>query len=129
MGQDGFDCWGLARSTQKHLFGRDLPLLACGADPAAVDRDNIRDVIRALEDTRLRHGWGEVGEPENGDVAMLSHRKYPSHMGTYLTVDRGGILHVTREGGVRFEPIALLRLAGWVRITFFRPHGVEVEDK
>lgn len=121
QGPGAFDCWGLARATQRELFGRDLPLLACEADPSKIARDNIRDVMRALDNVELRSGWAEVQTPTHGDIAMLSHRKYPSHMGTYLDVDRGGILHVTHEGGVRFEPIPLLRLQGWHRISYFRP--------
>lgn len=123
QGPCAYDCWGLARSTQRELFGRDLPLLACAAGPSQVNRDNIRDVIRAMDSVELRGEWVRADRPQHGDIAMISHRKYPSHMGTFLRLDGGGILHVTREGGVRFEPITLLRLGGWARISFFRPHA------
>lgn len=121
QGPDAFDCWGLARVTQRTLFNRDLPIVACAADAHTVDRDDLRAVMRAMESADLRAGWVQASEPQHGDIVLLSSRKYPSHIGTYLGIDRGGIHHVTREGDVRFDPLALMKVMGWVRFEFFRP--------
>ncbi len=45
----------------------------------------------------------------------------PGQLGTFVDVDRGGVLQAVRGIGVRFDPIAMLPLLGWQRIRFYRP--------
>src|SRR4051812_21957510 len=57
QGPDVFDCWGLARTAQRVIFGRELP--EAGLDVSEID--DVRKVARAIEQTRAaRTDWTHV---------------------------------------------------------------------
>lgn len=112
-GPDAFDCWGLTRVCQGELFGRHLPIIM-------VDPKNLRAVIEAMENNAARTAWMEVEEPRHGDIVTLARHDHPAHIGTYLAVDRGGVLHTTQDYGVAFDQITALRAQGWMRLRFLR---------
>jgi hypothetical protein len=43
------------------------------------------------------------------------------HVGTYLSIDGGGILHADESAGVMFELPETLVARGWKRLTFYTP--------
>jgi hypothetical protein len=54
----------------------------------------------------------------------MAHHRTPDHIGGYLGVDRGGILHSTRREGVCFDALPVLQLKQFSRLQFFRFVGV-----
>lgn len=126
-GPDAYTCWTLARATQKTLSGIDLPLV--DADP-----DDVRAVVRAINDSPLRAEWADVSSPRHLDLVRMSHSRVSHHIGTYLELDGGGILHCAKQfdakgkwapnkPAVAFAPLHALPLEGWAHLAFQRYQG------
>ncbi len=113
QGPDAFDCWGLARAAQRELFGYELP-------PVSVNANHLRSVIEAIEGHAIRQEWHNVEIPAHGDLVTLARHDHPTHIGVYLAVDRGGLLHCARDVGVCFDHIQALAWQGWARLRFLR---------
>lgn len=112
-GPDAWDCGTFVRHVQRTHYGREIP-------HAFADASNIHEVVRAL--SRLDMGdWDEAAEPRDGDGAILAHARYGSHVGVWLDIDGGGVLHCQHGSGVIFTPRNRLVLSGWGRVTFYRP--------
>ena len=110
-GPDAYDCWGLLQHLQREFFGRDLPELS--ATPGAT---------RADYHTRLTTGeWECVDVPAHGDGALLRGGDFP-HVGVWLDIERGGVLHSQHGIGVIWTPRSALRLAGYSRVKYHRFH-------
>ncbi|HWC63357.1 MAG TPA: NlpC/P60 family protein [Rhizomicrobium sp.] len=124
QGPEAYDCWGLARAAQRELGGRDLPVV--NADPA-----DLRTVIRLVADHPMRAEWEEVATPQHLDLVLMAHSRHLSHIGVWLALDGGIVLHATeqftRDGrsaadkpGVTADSLQGLRLQGFSRIQFMR---------
>jgi hypothetical protein len=111
-GPGSFDCWGLTRCAQREIFGRDLPLLdpACRADPAAM--------VAAVAEAAIRSDWPPIKGPVHGAIiTMVRGREH--HIGVFLTIDFGGLLHSTVQAGVAFDQLVLLPAQGWSRVRYY----------
>jgi hypothetical protein len=115
-GPDVFDCWGLFRTVQRLYYRRDIAHID-------VDALKLSEVIRAFAEHEERTRWQEVPVPEDGDAVLMAHTKYPSHVGVWLDVDAGGVLHAVQGAGVLFSSLQGLRAAGWSRVLYFRHKG------
>ena len=113
QGPDGFDCWGLVR----YVLARHFNILAPTVD---IDADNLKACALALDSGKRDNKWLETADPVEGDVALMAHARYPSHVGIWLDVDGGGILHCLRGAGVVYSTPVKLRLSGWGRIEYYR---------
>lgn len=113
-GPDAYDCWGLFRQVQAAHYGREVPLVP------EVDVGDILAVARAMRDHDERGRWREVPQPADGDGVLMAHARYPSHVGVWIDVGGGGVLHAVSGAGVIFSSLSSLRLAGWGRILFYR---------
>lgn len=114
QGPDAFDCGGLARDCEMALFGRTMPIVN-------IDANNPLAIARTIKAHPLYAGWVTAPTPRHGDVVTLYRAVTPAHVGVYLAVDRGGLLHATEECGVRFDPLHVLPALGWGNIRFHRP--------
>lgn len=134
-GPDAYDCWGLARAAQARLAGRDLPILN-------IDPNDLRAVIRLVQNHPLRDEWRQVDMPRHLDLVMMAHRQHPHHAGTWLAVDGGMVLHAAeqfrrakgadgkptslpdaRKPGVSADSLLSLKQHGWACIQFWRYPG------
>ncbi len=113
QGPDKFDCWGLVKAVQKQHFGRDLPAFK-------VDADNLRAVIKTFTAADERNRWVEVAVPQEGDCLLLSQGKQPTHVGIWLNIDGGGLLHCVRGAGVVFSNRTNLQLLGYNILGAYR---------
>jgi cell wall-associated NlpC family hydrolase len=113
QGPDSFDCWGFFRYVQKENYGISVPIIE-------TDADDYRQVARTFADSQERAKWIRKQTPECGDAVLLAHARYPSHVGVYVDVDGGGVLHCVRGEGVVFSTMTALKLSGWGRIEIFR---------
>lgn len=118
QGPDAYDCYGLCIAVQRDHFGRQLPLIADG-----VDRADKRALAKEFLRPEYREGW--VGywhmPPKDGDLVTMAHARHPTHVGIYLDIDGGGILHCVETHGVVFARLAALKAAGWGRLQFYMP--------
>jgi hypothetical protein len=116
QGPDAYSCWGITRACQRVVFERELPLVL-------VDETNTRAVIEAIAASPLHEQAEIVARPAHGDLVTMSRHDHPRHIGVYLALDRGGILHCYEKAGVRFDTIATLAALGWYRLKFHRFAG------
>jgi hypothetical protein len=125
QGPDAYDCWGLARAAQRELAGRDLPVV--NADPS-----DLRAVVRLVTSHPLHSEWHKVTRPRHLDLVLMSHSRHPHHIGVWLDLDGGVVLHATEQftkgtadpnkPGVMAETMPALQAQGWARFQFMR-HG------
>jgi cell wall-associated NlpC family hydrolase len=112
QGPDTFDCWGLCRYVQRQLFGRELPIVRVGTDDALT-------IARTIRHHHARSSWTPVPAPVHGAIVEMSHASTPHHVGVWLQLDEGGVLHAARSGGVLFDSPAKLTAGGWRCLTWY----------
>lgn len=115
-GPEAFDCWGLVRAVQAEIYGRVCP-------DVDIDGLDVAAVARAFQHHPERARWRAVEDAAEGDCVLMAHARYPSHVGVWLDVDGGGVLHCLRHAGVVFSSLQSLRHERWGRIEFYRYAG------
>jgi hypothetical protein len=113
QGPDAYDCWGLFVTVQRSYFQRSLP-----ENP--VDATNLRAVLDAFIGHPERQRWQWVNHPEEGDAVLMRQSRYPVHIGVWLDIDGGGVIHAVRHAGVVFQTLAGLDAHGWRIEGFYR---------
>lgn len=111
-----YDCWGLARAVQSAHYGRELPAI----EPANY---GLKACALTMRDHPERARWEVVDTPADGDLVLMAHARHLSHVGVWLDVDGGGVLHALQGAGVVFARLSALRDTGWGRIEFLRFRG------
>ncbi|CAA7620624.1 NlpC/P60 family protein [Magnetospirillum sp. SS-4] len=111
-GPDRFNCWEFVRTVQDRHFGRVLPDIANPEDTLAMGR--------IFRDHPERRRWVRVMDPVEGDCVLLRRSRHPIHVGVWIDVDDGGVLHCAEESGVVFQRPDALRLNGWAVEGFYR---------
>jgi hypothetical protein len=115
-GPDQFDCWGLVRYVQAKHYGRELPIIA-------PENYGVMACARMFRDHQERARWVDTITPMDGDVVLLAHNRHPAHVGHWLNVDGGGLLHCVQGSGVVFQNLQALKNSGWGNISFYRFAG------
>jgi len=105
-GPDSFNCWSMVRFIYREQLGVDLPVVD-------VDALNLLAVARAFRDSEAYGDWAKVDQPQDFDGVAMSHAKDPHHVGIWLDVDGGGVLHCVQGVGVMFSTPTNLQLSGW----------------
>lgn len=106
-----FDCWGLLAHVQTRYFGRSMPVLTA-----------LGGAAREAHDSRVRSGeWETVDQPFHGAGVLMRGGDDP-HVGVWLELQGGGVLHAMERFGVIWTPRSALRLQGFSRLTFYRFH-------
>jgi hypothetical protein len=106
-GPEAFDCYGLTRWLQKQLFQRDMPVFSL---PPDAGRFAIAAAIVAHPE---RHSWIEAARPIDGALAIMSRQECGFHIGTFVDVDGGVVVHALERPGVCADaPFLLTTPAG-----------------
>lgn len=113
QGPEAFDCWGFFRFIQKKHFGLEVPSYN-------IDANNFKEVANQILSADERNQWIASSIPSEGCAVLMAHAKYPSHVGIYLEVDGGGVLHCVRGEGVVFSSISSLKTCGWGRVEYYK---------
>ena len=114
VGPNAFDCWGLARDCQLRLFGRALPI---------VGHEDVQEVLKIVSQPEVRAIWPEIAAPVHGALVVLKNTQR-RHIGTWLMLDGGGLLHTVEKAGVRFDSLLMLHNQGWAGIRFHDYAGI-----
>ncbi len=109
------DCWLFFREIQAKHYGRIVPIVD-------VDVMDIRDVIHKVDAEKKAH-WEQIGKPEDGCAVLMSRNRYPVHIGMWLDIDGGKVLHCAQGMGVVFQNRQALKFDGWTGITYWRFAG------
>jgi len=107
-----YHCWAFVRHIQKQHFGRALPGIP--------NPEDVLAIARGFRDHPERQRWKLVKEPAEGDCVLMRQARYPIHVGVWLDVDDGGVLHCSQEAGVAFQTLTSLALNGWSVEGFYR---------
>lgn len=105
------DCWELFRDIYKAQLAIELPKIV-------VNAKNLVEVIKAMETHPHLADWHPVDKPQHMCLTFWSQHKRRSHVGMYIDVDGGRILHTTQRTGSVCQPINDLILQGWQRPEF-----------
>lgn len=106
-GPHTFDCWGLCVFVWKTHYGVEhIPDINCDARAPVQVR---REFAHACADGIAR----QISTPIDGCAVYMSRARFPDHIGIYLDVDGGGVLHATSDGGVVFTHLRSLRFSGF----------------
>lgn len=113
-GPDKFDCWGLIYWIYKQHFNVELPLYP------GVNAVNLKQVAQVITSESEDCDWIRLNVPQdNCVVAMSKNTKHLHHVGLYLDVDGGLILHALDAGNVIAQPLRDLSRFHWQRVEFF----------
>jgi cell wall-associated NlpC family hydrolase len=116
QGPAAYDCWALFRYVQQVHYGRSVPFIN-------VDAMDVLACARAMEQSDERMRWCTVDVPSDGDAVLMGKGRHPVHIGVWLDVDGGGVLHAQQGAGVLFTRRSALGLMGWQNVTFYRYAG------
>jgi hypothetical protein len=111
QGPDAYDCMAFFRMVQGQHFGIDVPIII------APDYDDGAALAGLFAGHDERSRWLRVETPSHGDAVLI---KKPMHIGTWLDIDGGGVLHCVRGAGVVFTSAASWRLSGFGRREYYR---------
>lgn len=110
-GPEEFDCWGLVWAVQKNVFGRELPRVE---NPPT---DNLRHLMKFIAVHPARKQW-KVGQKHHGALVEMAYSDVTFHVGVFLDVDGGGIIHSQRRVGVCWDRESALLAAGWRKFVY-----------
>lgn len=113
QGPDAFDCWSLLRHVERVAFGRELPLVVM---PPKASPDLV---AQALATHPKRSLWREAPRPSHGGGVEMTSVKAPLHVGVWLDLDGGLVLHCAAEVGVALDSLVTLRAMCWGRFRFY----------
>ena len=111
-GPDTYHCWAFVRHIQKQYFGRKLPGIP--------NPEDVLAIARGFRDHPERRRWELATTAIEGDCVLMRQARYPIHVGVWLGVDDGGVLHCSQEAGVAFQTLNSLSLNGWSVEGFYR---------
>lgn len=106
------DCWSFFREIQKDRFGLDVPIID-------FDPNDLRACTQAIAHDPERARWDEVETPVNGCAVLMARAKQPVHVGIWLDIQGGRVLHCAPGSGVLCQTLESLRLSGWGQIRFY----------
>lgn len=109
-GPDQWGCWFLLRHCLAEYFGVTMPLAPIGDEKACLE----------LYTGKVRTGeWKVVPYPQHGDPVLMRGGILP-HVGLFLDIDGGGILHALEDVGVTFSSLGACYDMGFGNLKFYR---------
>jgi len=111
QGPKAYDCMAFFRHVQKEHFGINVPQIIA---PDYDDQFAIADLFGTHPE---REKWTAIDKPVHGCAVMI---RRPMHVGTWLDVDGGGVLHCTRGIGVIFTQDSSWPVSGFGRKELYR---------
>lgn len=113
QGPAAYDCWALVRQVQREHYGRELPMIVVDAE----DGSAVHDAFRSHPE---RARWTRVDSPQDGDCVLTHKGNEVDHVGVYLDLDGGRVLHAITGSGVVCTTLPTLQRLGWYPLEFYR---------
>ncbi len=110
QGPHAFDCFSFFKMLQERHFGISVPEII------APDVDDAAALVSLFGRHPERARWVQVAAPVAGCAVII---RQPLHIGTWLDVDGGGVLHCVRGAGVVFTLDAAWPVSGFGKREFF----------
>lgn len=121
QGPDAYDCWNLVRHIYLARRGINLPLFD-------IDATSLLSIRRAFKNTNEYGNWYAVpvDQLQELDVVLMSHALHPHHVGIWLDVDGGRMLHAVNGCGVMAQTRQQLKMHQWNLVDAIRRPLAEV---
>ena len=81
---------------------------------------SLIDSSGALEYAKNNEYWKQVDKPKHGYLILLLSGEVRLHIGTYLDVDGGGVLHCRQDRGVTFTTLSKFSRIGLKDFLVFK---------
>lgn len=116
-GPDSFDCWGLFRHTEREVYGIEVPMIQL---PKGADPDMISAVFQIHP---IRNQWVKSKYPTDGCAVLMYRQIIGHHIGVFIGLDEGVVLHCVEGASVQVDSILRLKAPPqcWTRLTFYVP--------
>ena len=120
VGPDFYDCWGLAVWVLREHFNTPLP-----PRPAVLSEDDKQVVKLMFGKDGNSSRWKAIEKPVDGCLVAMAGSKYSRlHVGVYLDVDGGKVLHCQQGKGTVAQSLDDLRFRDHTPlIHFLQYHG------
>jgi len=113
-GPDAYDCWGLVVKVMQEHYGRSL---ARHLETTTNDR---RAIHRTVAVEIATGQWEKLEAPKDASIVLLSLSKKFHHIGIWLDIDGGLLLHSFEGSGVCLSSYSQLVDSGFKRIEFWQ---------
>lgn len=101
-----FNCWDFVRQVYGNEYGIIL-------NHIPVDETNLKQLMTTVKTTSEHKNWRPVKQIQEGDLLLMRQSKHPIHVGIWVNIDGGGVLHCIKDSGVVFQTKQSLQLSGW----------------
>lgn len=113
-GPDKFDCWGLVTWVYNHVLNIELPQVPF------IDPKDVSQVARQIAKASICGQWERLAKPEALCVIPMSTARAFHHVGLFLPIDGGTVLHAFDKANVIAQTFPSLRAKGINRFEFYR---------
>jgi cell wall-associated NlpC family hydrolase len=113
-GPDTFDCWGLVWWVYQRQLKIELPKFL------GINAEEVTRVARQMHRGVQTAPWLAVSQPKHMDLVGMSGNLIIHHVGLYLEVDRGLVLHVASGRSVAAQTISHIQTLGTSTIKYYR---------
>jgi hypothetical protein len=107
-----FDCWGLCWWIEKRHFAREM-------DPMIINPLDLDVVSKTTETMLLGGDWVKLQTPKDGAIVALSKNNKINHVGVFLDLDTGVIIHAMAKQGVLCQKLNTMPSLGFSTIEFY----------
>jgi hypothetical protein len=112
-GPHAYDCWGLVVKVSFEHFGRH-----CHRHIDTLT-NNSRAIHNTIRQEIASGHWQQIDKPVDGSVVLLSLSRKFHHIGIWLDVNGGMLLHSFEGSGVCLSSYSQLQEMGFRRIEFW----------
>jgi len=107
-------CWAFFRRVQAERFRVETPEIH-------IEAFDLRHLIKTFRGHPERSNWTRIERAElrEGDAVLMGQRKLPWHIGVWVDVDGGRVMHCP-EGGAVLQRLSDIRRCGWEMVEFYR---------
>lgn len=109
---DGFNCWSFFLHVQAQHYGRALSVEQDAELQSPWDRRRI------VRNRAHYERWMPAAVPQDGGAVVMGRRRYASHIGVWVDVDGGKVLHALEGVGVVASSLLQVKEL-WRNVEFF----------
>lgn len=111
-GPDTYDCQGLVVDVQKNIYNKIMP-------DVKVNSEKLISIVRAISKNKIWDRFQKINTPEDGCIVKMFTAEEPNHIGVYIDIDNGGVLHSLRKSGVVWDNMFIIKKT-YAQIEFWR---------
>jgi len=106
-----YDCMSFVRKIQADHFDIEMPVISIP------DYDDVRGLVGLMNGHAENQNWFPIQIPMHGDLVLI---RTPMHLGIWINVDGGGVLHCVRGAGVVYTKDSHWSTSGFGRKQYLR---------